>query len=357
MQDEWLRYSCQLTLPGFGKESQQKLQHAKVLIVGAGGLGCPAAQYLAASGVGTIGIADFDIISTSNLHRQILYTPAEVGLLKAETACKKLRLQNPGIILLPIIEKITSGNVIQIINDYDIVVDGTDNFETKYLLNDACVLTLKPLVYAAIYQYEGQVSLLNMLNTDGTHSPNYRDLFPGVNASQIPSCAEGGVIPTIAGIIGCVQANEVIKWITGAVDLLAGKIFIIDAKSLQSRIIKTGKISKAVITGLPQTEVVSNISVENLRKDIDRKIYELIDVRSEEERAIFNIGGRHIPLAEIEKMLLSINVTKPVVFYCETGRRSEEATKTASKLFKKTPFYSLDGGLKAWKEKSGTEAT
>ncbi|MDQ6904775.1 MAG: HesA/MoeB/ThiF family protein [Bacteroidota bacterium] len=357
MQDEWLRYSCQLTLPGFGKESQQKLQQSKVLIVGAGGLGCPAAQYLAASGAGTIGIADFDTISISNLHRQILYTPAEVGLLKAETACKKLRLQNPGIILLPIIEKITSENVMKVINDYDIVVDGTDNFETKYLLNDACVLSHKPLVYAAIYQYEGQVSLLNVLNNDGTYSPNYRDLFPGVNASQIPSCAEGGVIPTIAGITGCVQANEVIKWVTGNDDLLAGKIFIIDAKSLQSRIIKTGKTSKNVVTDLPQTEIVNNISVENLKKDIDRKIYELIDVRSEEERAIFNIGGRHIPLAEIEKILPSINMTKRIVFYCETGRRSEEATKTAGKIFKENLFYSLKGGLKAWKEKSGTEAT
>lgn len=357
MQDEWLRYSCQLTLPGFGKESQQKLQQAKVLIVGAGGLGCPAAQYLTASGIGIIGIADFDTISTSNLHRQILYTPAEVGSLKAETACKKLRLQNPGIRLIPIIAKITSENAMQIINDYDIVIDGTDNFETKYLLNDACVLSGKPLVYAAIYQYEGQVALLNVLNDDETYSPNYRDLFSGVNASQIPSCAEGGVIPTIAGIIGCVQANEVIKWITGAGDLLAGKIFIIDAKSLQSRIIKTGKISKTVVTDLPQTEAINNISVENLKENIDGKIYELIDVRSEEERAIFNIGGRHIPLAEIEKMLLYINMTKPIVFYCETGRRSGEAMKIAGKIFKENLFYSLEGGLKAWKEKSGYEAT
>ncbi len=303
MQNEWLRYSCQLALPGFGNEGQQKLQQSKVLIVGAGGLGCPAAQYLAASGIGTIGIADFDTISISNLHRQILYTSAEVGLLKAETACKKLRLQNPGITLLPIIEKITSENVMQIISDYDIVVDGTDNFETKYLLNDACVLAGKPLVYAAIYQYEGQVSLFNVMNNNGTWSPNYRDLFPDVNASQIPSCAEGGVIPTIAGITGCVQANEVIKWITGSSDLLAGKIFMIDARTLQSRIIKTGAVTKTTIRQLPEMEVINTISAEGLEEGMDKNVYELIDVRSIEERAVYNIGGTHIPLEEIDNLL------------------------------------------------------
>lgn len=350
MQDEWLRYSCQLTLPGFGKESQHKLQQAKVLIVGAGGLGCPSAQYLAASGIGTICIADFDTISISNLHRQILYSPSEVGLLKSETACKKLQVQNPDIALIPLTEKITSGNVMQVINDYDIVVDGTDNFETKYLLNDACVLAGKPLVYAAIYQYEGQVSVFNVLNKDETWSSNYRDLFPHVNASQIPSCAEGGVIPTIAGMIGCVQANEVIKWITGNGDLLAGKIFIIDARTLQSRIIKTGIVTKAIITELPETEIVNVISIVDLKESMDKNLYELIDVRSEEERAEFNIGGRHIPLADIEKMLPSINMSKPIVFYCGTGRRSAQAMKSAKEIFQQNIFYSLDGGLKAWKE-------
>lgn len=350
MQDEWLRYSCQITLPGFGKESQLKLQQAKVLIVGAGGLGCPAAQYLAASGIGTIGIADFDTISTSNLHRQILYSPSEVGQLKSAIACKKLKLQNPSITLIPITEKITSTNVIKIISDYDIVVDGTDNFETKYLLNDACVLTGKPFVYAAIYQYEGQVSLLNVINKDETYSPNYRDLFPNVNASQVPDCAEGGVIPTIAGMTGCVQANEVIKWITGTGELLSGKIFMLDARTLQSRIIKTGKVSKTVITELPETEIINLISPVDFQKSIDKNLYELIDVRSIEERAEFNIGGKHIPLSEIEKNLSSFNFDKPVVFYCETGRRSAQATQIVKEIFPKHVFYSLAGGLKAWKE-------
>ena len=350
MQDEWLRYSCQLMLPGFGESSQKKLQEAKVLIVGAGGLGCPAAQYLAAAGIGTIGIADFDTISTSNLHRQILYSASEVGQLKSEVACKKLQLQNPGITLIKINKKITSDNVMPIIREYDIVIDGTDNFETKYLLNDACVLMGKPFVYAAIYQYEGQVSVLNVLNKEGNYSPNYRDLFPSVNASQVPSCAEGGVIPTIAGMIGCVQANEVIKWITGTGELLSGKIFMLDARTLQSKIIKTGETTKVIITKLPQTEIVNIISLKDFKNGIDKNLFELVDVRSSEERAAFNIGGRHIPLSEIERNRSSLAFDKQVIFYCETGRRSAQATKIAKEIFPKNIFYSLDGGLKAWRE-------
>ncbi len=348
MRDEWLRYSCQLSLPGFGKESQQKLQRAKVLIVGAGGLGCPAGQYLAASGVGTIGIADFDTISISNLHRQILYAPVDVGLLKAEIACKKLQVQNPDITLVPLTEKISSTNVMKIINGYDIVVDGTDNFETKYLLNDACVIAGKPLVYAAIYQYEGQVSVFNVLNKDGTMSPNYRDLFSDINASQIPSCAEGGVIPTIAGMTGCVQANEVIKWITGTGDLLAGKMFIINAETLQSRIIKTGAVTKKVITELPGSEIINVISVADLKECIDKNLHELVDVRSAEERNNYHIGGMHIPLSKVEKDLALINFEKPVTFYCDSGARSTEAIKIVRKHFPGAVLLSLEGGIKAW---------
>jgi sulfur-carrier protein adenylyltransferase/sulfurtransferase len=348
MQDEWVRYSCQIALPGFGKESQQKLQHAKVLIVGAGGLGCPAAQYLTAVGVGTIAIADFDRISISNLHRQILYSPVEVGFLKAEVACKRLRQQNPQVNLIAITEKIDSENAINIIKDYDIVVDGTDNFETKYLLNDACVLTGKPFVYAAIYQYEGQVSVLNVLNDDGTYSPNYRDLFADVNAAQFTNCAESGVIPTVAGIIGCIQANEVIKGITKTGDLLSGKIWMIDVTTLQSRIIKTGTISKTNITKLTETNCVQLISVQEVKNNMDKNEYELIDVRNKEERNEYNIGGRFIPLNEIERNLNAFN--KPVIFYCESGRRSAEAAKIAKKKFPANDFFSLDGGMKAWKE-------
>jgi rhodanese-related sulfurtransferase len=217
-------------------------------------------------------------------------------------------------------------------------------------LNDACVLTGKPFVYAAIYQYEGQVSVLNVLNEDGTRSPNYRDLFPGVNAAQIPSCAEGGVIPTIAGIIGCVQANEVIKWITGADGLLAGKILMLDSRTLQSRIIKTGTTSKTTITELTETQHVNLVSAIDLKNHIDNDLYELVDVRNADERKNDDIGGKHVPLSEIGSNFSLIDFDKQVIFYCETGRRSAEAAKIANRRFPDKDFFSLDGGLKAWRE-------
>jgi molybdopterin/thiamine biosynthesis adenylyltransferase len=229
MASDFLRYSCQIALPGFNETAQLRLQQAKVLIVGAGGLGCPAALYLASAGVGTLSIVDFDSVSISNLHRQILYTPSDVGLKKAIVAADKLQQQNPGIKVTGYDIKIISTNVLEILGQYDIVVDGTDNFDTRYLLNDACVLTGKPIVYGAIYQFEGQLAVWNVSNDDGSRGPNYRDLFPQVDATQIPNCADGGVIPTLAGIIGCMQANEVIKYITKTGDLLAGKVMVFDA--------------------------------------------------------------------------------------------------------------------------------
>jgi molybdopterin/thiamine biosynthesis adenylyltransferase len=201
MNANFLRYSCQIALPGFNEAAQQLLQQAKVLVAGAGGLGCPAAQYLAATGIGTLGIADFDIVSTANLHRQILYTPNDVGLKKAMVAADRLQQQNPGINVVAHDIKITSDNVLDMVDQYDIILDGTDNFDTRYLLNDACVLSGRPIVYGAIYQFEGQLAVWNIINADGTQTPNYRDLFPQVDATQIPNCADGGVIPTLAGII------------------------------------------------------------------------------------------------------------------------------------------------------------
>jgi molybdopterin/thiamine biosynthesis adenylyltransferase/rhodanese-related sulfurtransferase len=350
MQPEFLRYSCQIVLPGFSEATQQQLQKARVLIVGAGGLGCPAAQYLTAAGVGTIGIADFDTIAISNLHRQILYTPKDVGLKKAVIACEKLQQQNTLIKLVPHNVMVTSANVMDIMQHYDIVVDGTDNFDTRYLLNDACVLAVKPLVYAAIYQFEGQVAVWNILNEAGTRTPNYRDLFPIVDATQIPNCAEGGVIPTLAGIIGCMQANEVIKYITGTGELLAGKLLILDAQTLQSSIIKIGSVTKTTITCLTETVVVPTIYVSDLKKVMDKNVYELIDIRSAEERLAFNIGGRHIPLDEIENDISYLKSNKPVVFYCASGKRSAEAVKIIKKKFPNNVIFSLEGGLKAWQE-------
>ncbi|MBK9730827.1 MAG: HesA/MoeB/ThiF family protein [Chitinophagaceae bacterium] len=348
---ESLRYSCQMQLPDFGEAKQQLLKQSKVLMIGAGGLGCPAAQYLAATGVGTITIADFDTVSIGNLHRQILFTPEEVGLNKAIVACKKLQVQNPYILLNPVAEKITASNVLQVIGDHDVVVDGTDNFETRYLINDACVLLGKPLVYGAIYQYEGQVAVWNFQNEGGTRSPNYRDIFPEVNAALIPNCAEGGVIPTLAGIIGCMQANEAIKLITKTGEVLAGKMLMLNAQTLQSRIISIGLTSTVSITQLAETIPVALIAVEELMEHLNDGKFELIDVRSIEERNAFDIGGKHFPIAELDNLIQNISRDKPVVFYCASGKRSTEAVKMFNRNFPEVNAYSLDGGMKAWKEK------
>jgi molybdopterin/thiamine biosynthesis adenylyltransferase/rhodanese-related sulfurtransferase len=350
LSQELLRYSCQLALPGFNEAKQQRLKDAKVLIVGAGGLGCPVAQYLTAAGVGTIGIADDDVVSISNLHRQILYTHGEVGKKKALIASQKLQQQNPQIKIIPVINRVTDANAVELIQQYDIVVDGTDNFETRYLLNDACVLLNKPVVYGAIYQYEGQAAVWNIANEDGTRTPNYRDVFPEVDGAQIPNCAEGGVIPTLAGIIGCMQANEVIKYITQTGELLAGKILILDAETLQSRIIKLARTTQTNITEIPETFVAPTISPKDLKNVFDKNIYELIDVRNDDEREQFNIGGRHIPLLRLKENTITISQNKPTVFYCASGKRSAEAVKQIKNKYPDANVFSLEGGIKAWME-------
>jgi molybdopterin/thiamine biosynthesis adenylyltransferase/rhodanese-related sulfurtransferase len=339
------RYSCQVALPGFGSRGQALLQNAKVLIIGAGGLGCPAAQYLVSSGIGTIGIVDNDTISISNLHRQILFTPTEEGRKKAVVACEKLQLQNPACAITAHEMMLNTDNALELVSQYDIVLDCTDNFDTKYLLNDACVIAGKPLVYAAIYQYEGQVAIWNAAYEDGSRSTNYRDVFPEANAALIPNCAEGGVLPTLAGIIGCMQANETIKFITKTGEPLVAKMLVFDALTLQTQTIKTAKVTKTNITALPVIAPPISISADELRKDIRK--YELIDVRTSDEHKFFNIGGKNIPLSEIAENLSYLSANKPIVFYCATGQRSAEAVKMIKKRFD-AELYSLEGGLKGW---------
>ena len=347
MTPDFLRYSCQMALPGFSERGQRLLQDAKVLVIGAGGLGCPAAQYLAAAGVGTLGIADFDTVSVSNLHRQVLYTPADAGKKKALVACERLQRQNPDIKLIPHDEFVSSENVMELIRPYHIIVDGTDNFDTRYLINDACVLAGKPVVYGAIYQYEGQVALWNIKNENGTKSPNYRDLFPNVDASQVPNCADGGVIPTLAGIIGCMQANEVIKYITQTGELLAGKVLIFDAQTMQSRVIKIGEVTHTHITRLVETMTVSTISAEELKKALAQDSIDLIDVRTLAERGNSDIGGKHNPLDELENHMDELNFEVKTVFYCATGKRSGEAVKLIKQKYPVANIFSLAGGLKS----------
>ncbi|MFT3750686.1 MAG: HesA/MoeB/ThiF family protein [Agriterribacter sp.] len=338
--DNFERYHCQIALPGFGREAQMRLQNAKVLIIGAGGLGCPAAQYLTAAGIGTIGIADDDIISASNLHRQILYTPEDIGLSKADVAAQKLQRQNPAIRIIPYRLRVTSSNVMELIGAYDLVIEGTDNFETKFLLNDACVMAAKALIYGAIYQYEGQVSIWNVLLEDGSYSPNYRDVFQGAENTRLPNCAEGGVIPTLAGIVGCMQANEAIKYITGSEDLLKTKLWVMNVLDGSTRIIKLKKTGIR-IKQLPET--VPAITLEQLKNNFEK--YELIDVRNKDEHYAFNIGGRNIPLDELESQLHSMPVTGLIVCYCTTGKRSAFAVKMIKSRFPEANIYSLKNGI------------
>ena len=215
-------------------------------------------------------------------------------------------------------------------------------------MNDACVLAGKPLVYGAIYQYEGQVAVWNVKNIDGTFSPNYRDLFPEVDATQVPNCAEGGVIPTLAGIIGCMQANEVIKYITKTGDLLVGKILIFDAQSMQSRIIKIGTTSKTPVRSLAATITIPVISALELKEHMEDDSIDLVDVRTEQERDAFDIGGIHIPLDELEGYLAYFTDPKAKVLYCATGNRSEEAVKMILKRIPDANIFSLEGGLRAY---------
>jgi molybdopterin/thiamine biosynthesis adenylyltransferase/rhodanese-related sulfurtransferase len=350
---DFARYNCQIALPGFGKQAQQRLQQAKVLVVGAGGLGCPAAQYLAASGVGTLGLADDDIISISNLHRQILYTPADAGKLKVAVAAERLQAQNPDINIIAHAVKIAADNVLAVFAQYDIILDGTDNFETRYLLNDAAVLSGKPLVYGAIYQYEGQVAVWNIPNADGTRSPNYRDLFPQVDATQVPNCAEGGVIPTLAGMIGCMQANEAIKYITQTGELLAGKMLVLDTQTMQSRVIKIGAATKTNITQLPITTTAETITVADLKAQLPGGNIQLIDIRGSGEHEDFNIGGRHIPSYKLERSIADVDSAKTMVLYCTIGKRSADAIKKLKELYPHLNIVSLQGGVKAWVDNTG----
>jgi molybdopterin/thiamine biosynthesis adenylyltransferase/rhodanese-related sulfurtransferase len=348
MNSDFLRYTCQIALPGFSESAQRLLQQAKVLIVGAGGLGCPAAQYLAAAGIGTLGIADFDTVSISNLHRQVLYTPADAGKKKAIVASAQLQKQNPDIKVVVHDVSITSTNVMDVIAGYDIIVDGTDNFDTRYLLNDAAVITGKPLVYGAIYQFEGQVAVWNVVNENGNKTSNYRDLFPDVDASQIPNCADGGVIPTLAGIIGCIQANEVIKYITKTGELLAGKVLVFDAQTLQSRIIKIGDVTGTHITGLAETVTVPTISVAELKRGISEHSLELVDIRTKSEREEFNIGGKHVSLDKLYPYIEKLPANVKTVLYCASGKRSGEAVKIIKQKIPNANVFSLEGGLNAW---------
>lgn len=361
--EELLRYARHLAIPSFGVEGQQKLKAAKVLVVGSGGLGSPVLLYLAAAGVGHIGIVDFDTVSESNLQRQILFTVEDVGKSKVEQAQQKLLALNPHIQITLHNTRLSSENALDIISQYDIVADGTDNFPTRYLVNDACVLAGKVNVYASIFRFEGQVSVFNNLRADGTRGPNYRDIFPEPPPpGLVPNCAEGGVLGVLPGIIGSMQANEVIKLITGLGEPLDGRLFLFDAAVFMTRILKIPKNPNLKTTQLVDYEAfcsgnevvkkpLQEISVQELKQMQEAgEDFQLIDVREPYEFELANLNGELIPLSKILTSTSHISRDKKVIVHCRSGKRSAEAIQKLEKEFGFTNLYNLKGGILAWAE-------
>jgi len=326
------RYNRHIILSEIGQKGQDKLSKAKVLVIGAGGLGCPVLQYLAAAGVGTLGVMDFDIVSESNLQRQILFGRSSLGLNKAIAAKERLEDLNDSISVRSFTKKLTHQNAIALFNFYDIIVDGTDNFASRYLINDASLITGKPLVYAGIYKFEGQVSVFNYKG-----GPSYRCLFPTPpKEGEIPNCSEVGVLGVLPGIIGTMQANEVLKLILGIGDLLSGKVLYYNALTTQTTTLKINKSEKEI-----QKVLISESFFDTLSNDLNcevpvpeisiKEVHKnenilFIDVR---ERNAFPkidvLNSIHIPLSEIEKNIDKIDSDKTKFIFCQAGIKSKKA--------------------------------
>ncbi|MEM9326333.1 MAG: molybdopterin-synthase adenylyltransferase MoeB [Bacteroidota bacterium] len=362
---EQARYSRHLNLPQFGIATQEKLKSSRVLVVGTGGLGAPLLQYLTAAGVGTIGVVDFDVVDESNLQRQVLFGTSDIGKDKTSVAIERLKDQNPHVKFIEYKTRLDSSNALEIVRDYDVIADGTDNFPTRYLVNDACVLAGKTNVYASIFQFEGQVSVFNHL-VDGERGPNYRDLFPSPPPpGMVPSCAEGGVLGVLPGIVGSIQAAEVIKVLTGIGSALVGRLFVFDALDFSARTLNVRKDPSNPISGSNPTihalidyeefcgmkDEVAWIewSVDQLRARRDEVI--LIDVREPYEYEAANIGGQLIPMGKLEEHLDEIPTRGHVVVHCKAGGRSAKAIQMLSEKHGYANLINLQGGILAWKER------
>jgi sulfur-carrier protein adenylyltransferase/sulfurtransferase len=366
--EELARYNRHIIIPEFGESAQQKLKAAKVLVIGSGGLGSPALLYLTAAGVGTIGIIDFDVVDDSNLQRQVLFDVNEIGKPKVEAAKRRLEGLNPHVHFKVYNTHLNSGNALDIIRDYDVVADGTDNFPTRYLVNDACVLLDKPNVYASIFQFEGQASVFNYVNQQGERGPNYRDLYPvPPPPGLVPSCAEGGVLGVLPGILGSLQALETIKVITGIGETLSGRFFIFDALNFECRTFKIKRRpdnpvngEHPTITGLIDYEQfcgMKAVEEKPLREITARELYDwqvkgkkfkLIDVREPHEFEIVNIGGELIPLATVLDQADRIPADQDVVIHCKAGVRSARAIRALEEKLGYRNLYNLKGGIIAY---------
>jgi sulfur-carrier protein adenylyltransferase/sulfurtransferase len=332
-EEENIRYNRQIILPNWGIEAQEKVKASRVLVIGAGGLGCPVLSYLAATGIGTIGIMDFDVVEVSNLQRQVLYDMNDVGKNKAFAASQKLETFNPLVNIIAIDKGLEKSNALEIIAHYDIVVDATDNFETRYLINDACVILNKPFVFASILGFEGQVSVFNY--KDG---PTYRCLYTEPPAKKnAPNCNENGVIGTLAGTVGCIQANEVLKIISGVGETLSGKLLIADLlnnKFSTLKIVTVAENKKIKTLGEYNTvcdsEPIQFISKTNFAEKFLQVPHLSIDVSDEYEFIPIEKDSKNIPLYEIEEHNFE-NPGVPLVLYCKSGMRSRQAALILSK--------------------------
>lgn len=369
-QSELIRYSRHLVLDEFGLENQLKLKQSRVLVIGAGGLGSPALLYLAAAGIGKIGIVDFDNVDMTNLQRQVIFTSEDVGKNKADAAADRLKGLNPLIEIKSYPLKITSANALDLLKDYDVVLDGSDNFPTRYLINDACVLLRKPLVHGSILKFEGQVSVFNLQKPDKTFSTNYRDLFPQPPSPEtVPNCEQAGVLGVLPGMIGSLMANEVIKIITGIGKPLADKLLIFDALYTEFTTITIpnrnaiGSImglidyedfcginqKKNKYLGIQQNNPMREITVQELKKLKDAGAdFQLIDVREPHEYDICNLDGELIPMAEIPGSTDKISRDKQVIIHCRSGKRSGEMVLWLEKNEGYENLYNLKGGVLAW---------
>jgi sulfur-carrier protein adenylyltransferase/sulfurtransferase len=373
--EEARRYARHLVLPEVGPEGQAKLKAARVLAVGAGGLGSPLALYLAAAGVGTIGLVDPDAVDASNLHRQVLYGTGDVGRPKVDAAAERLEEANPNVRVVRIPERLRAANAMEIVRGYDVVVDGTDNFPARYLVNDACVLAGRPNVWASVYRFEGQASVFW-----AEKGPCYRCLHPEPPAEgSVPSCAEGGVLGVLPGLLGTIQALETIKLVLGIGTPLVGRLLLVDALSLEFREVRLRKnpdcavcgtsptitapadvgeaceepgqrvVSSAAMFGAPR---VPEITVEDLKGRRDRgEALVLVDVREPHEHAISDLSGSvKIPLATLPQSLSNLSPEDEIVVYCRTGGRSAQAVGfLRQRGFSKS--FNLAGGINLWAER------
>lgn len=367
--EEIMRYSRHLIMPEVGLEGQLKLKRAKVLCIGTGGLGAPLGLYLAAAGVGKIGLVDFDAVDLTNLQRQILFGTSDIGRPKIQAATDRLRNLNPDIEIDRFETRLTSENALDILKDYDIVVDGTDNFPTRYLVNDACVILGKPNVYGSIFRFEGQITIFGAAG-----GPCYRCLYPEPPPpGLVPSCAEGGVLGVLPGIVGAIQAAETLKLIISKGEPLIGRLLLFDALAMRFRELKLRKDPKCLVCGehptikqlidyeqfcgirgeesvSPAQTTVPEIAPRELKSRLDRgdNLF-ILDVREPHEYQICNIGGHLIPLGDLSRRVNELDSSREIVAHCRSGKRSAEAVEfLRSAGFRKV--LNLKGGILAWSD-------